>query len=128
VDYLSRIMKKRAFVFILSDFLDTDYETALKTAARRHELIGVQMYDPGIFDLPEAGLLPLTDLETGETMLVDAFDKRTRTMYTQMRKTAHAAARQIFSRAKSDLLEMKTSDSVPDVLTRYFRTREKRFR
>ncbi len=128
VDYLSRIMKKRAFVFILSDFLDTDYEHALKTAARRHELIGVQIWDPGIFHLPETGLVPLTDLETGQTILADAFDKRTRTMYEQIREKAHAEARQVFSRAKSDLLEMKTSDSVPDVLTGYFRTREKRFR
>jgi len=128
VEYLSRIMKKRAFVFILSDFLDTDYEHALKTASRRHELIGVQIWDPGIFHLPETGLVPLADLETGQTILADAFDKRTRTMYEQIRGKVHADARQVFSRAKSDLLEMKTSDSVPDVLTGYFRIREKRFR
>lgn len=128
VDFLSRVMKKRAFVFILSDFFGPDYEYALKTAGRRHELIGIQVYDPGIFDLPKAGLLALADLETGQTILADAFDRRTQQAYTQIRKMRHGAARQVFSRAKSDLVEMKTSDSVPDVLTRYFRMREKRFR
>ncbi|WP_022668141.1 DUF58 domain-containing protein [Desulfospira joergensenii] len=128
VDFLSRIMKKRCFAFILSDFLGQDYEKSLKTARQRHELIGIQIYDPGAFALPSRGMIHLADLETSQTVLVDASDKKTRQAFTRMRRNFHARAKEVFSRAKSDLIEMKTNDSVADSLTLYFRQREKRFR
>jgi len=128
VEYLSRIMKKKAFVFILSDFLGQDYEKSLKTARQKHELVGIQIYDTGAFDLPLKGLIQLSDLENARTILVDAFDKKTRQMFTKLRQKNHLTAQQVFSRAKSDLIEMKTSDSVSDTLSLYFRAREKRFR
>lgn len=128
VDYLSRIMKKRCFAFILSDFLGPDYENSLKTARRRHEMIGIQIYDAGAFDLPPGGMLWISDLETSNTLLVDAWDKKTRTAFTRLRRDLHDRAGKIFFRAKSDLVAMKTSDSVSDSLTLYFRLREKRLR
>lgn len=128
LDFLSRVMKKRAFVFILSDFFGPAFETSLKTARQKHELIGIRITDPGIFELPESGLITVADFETNDTRLVDAFHRPTRDAYRRMRLQEYAYTRQTFSRAKSDLVDMKTDDSVPDILTQYFRLREKRFR
>ena len=128
VDYLARIMKKRCFAFVLSDFLGQDYEKSLKTASRRHELIGIQIYDSGAFELPPGGMIWLADLETSQTLLVDAWNQKTRNAFTRQRRELHDRAGQVFSRAKSDLIQMKTNDSVSDSLTLYFRLREKRIR
>ncbi len=128
VDYLTRIMKKRTFAFILSDFLSPDYENSLKTARRKHEIIGIRITDPGSFELPEKGIIRLCDLETGKALMVDAGNKKTRQEFSSLRHAFQEQAVKAFSRAKSDLIEMKTSDSVSDSLTLYFRQRERRLR
>ncbi len=128
VDYLTRIMKKRTFAFILSDFLSPEYENSLKTARRKHEIIGIRITDPGSFELPEKGIIRLCDLETGNTLMVDAGNQKTRKEFSSLRHAFQEQAVTAFSRAKSDLIEMKTSDSVSDSLTLYFRQRERRLR
>ncbi len=128
VDYLSRIMKKRTFAFILSDFLGKGYGRSLRTARRRHELIGIRIFDPGAFELPSHGMIRIFDFETSRALLVDAANKSTRQAFARMGQDFHQRALKSFSKAKSDLIEMGTSDSVSDRLTLYFRQREKRFR
>ena len=58
LDYFSKISRKKSFVFILSDFLDDNYLKSLRIACRRHEIIGVMIYDKGAFDLPVKGIRP----------------------------------------------------------------------
>src|SRR5947209_8987670 len=71
LDALNRIQRKRAIVFLFSDFLDTGFERALRLAGRRHDLIAVRVRDPLEDELPDVGLLELADAETGELVLID---------------------------------------------------------
>src|ERR1700694_4214611 len=71
IDYLNRVLHRRAIIFLLSDFLDRDFEGALKRTGRRHDLIAVRISDPREEELPAVGLLELEDAETGERLLLD---------------------------------------------------------
>ncbi len=131
LDFMSKISKKRSFVFVISDFLGRSgqtYEKALRILGRRHEVVGVRVYDNGAFHLPRTGMVTVTDFETGGSLVLDAGDTRTRRWYTDARQTAHADTAQVFSRSRIDLVDLCTEESVSDVLTRYFRLRERRLR
>src|SRR5215469_3573657 len=71
LDYLNRVLHRRAIVFLLSDFLDRNYEQALKRTGKRHDLVAVPIRDPGEAELPAVGLLELEDAETGRQVVVD---------------------------------------------------------
>ena len=128
LDYLSRVMKKRAFVFILSDFFGPLDDRSLNIARQRHELIGIRILDDGALSLPKGGILPVRDLETGVTRWVDAFNRRLRRAWTRQQTRQLETAEKQFLRAKSDFFDLNTRDSVAETLTRYFRLREKRQR
>ncbi|MEH0018990.1 MAG: DUF58 domain-containing protein [Desulfobacter sp.] len=143
LDFMSRISKKRCFVFVISDFLSGstggtpnihntgdrdrhDYERSLKILCRRHEVVGIRVYDTGAFHLPAAGMITCEDFETGEIRFLDAGHKRTRAWFTAARKGMHEATSRLFSMAGVDLVDLDTAESTADVLTRYFRLRERR--
>ncbi len=128
LEYLARVMKKRCFAFVISDFLDTGYETALKTTRRRHEVIGIRMTDPAASCLPQGGIIGLTDPETGHKIMVDACDQKTRDRFSRKAMALKHHTAKVFSRASTDLIHMNTNDNTAQVLTAYFRQREKRLR
>src|SRR3989339_79146 len=82
LDFLAKISKKRSFVFILSDFLDDGYQKSLRTVGRRHEPIGVMIYDKGGFQLPFKGIVTLSDFETSRQITLDGFSKKTKNKFT----------------------------------------------
>jgi uncharacterized protein (DUF58 family) len=128
LDYLAKISKKRSFVFILSDFMDDGYLKSLRTIRQRHEIIGVMIYDKGAFDLPQKGMLTLSDFETGRDIVFDGFNKKTRKEFMAIKEADHNKTVKLFFMAKSDVIELETSASVSDTLLQYFRFRERRFR
>src|SRR5207237_231114 len=71
LDFLNRLLHRRTIVFLLSDFLDQDFEQSLKRTARHHDLIAIHITDPREEELPSVGLLELEDAETGERVLLD---------------------------------------------------------
>ncbi len=128
LDYLAKISRKRSFVFVLSDFLDEGYLKSLRRIRQKHEIIGVRIYDKGAFKLPGKGIITLSDLETGRQIMFDAFNKKTQKEFTSIKQTAHNQTLGLFSKAKSDVIELETSASVYDTLLQYFRFRERRLR
>lgn len=128
LDYLSKISRKRSFVFILSDFLDKGYLKSLRRIGQKHEVIGVRIYDKGAFKLPGKGIITLSDFETGRQIMFDAFNKKTQKAFTSIKQTGHNQTLGLFSKAKSDVIELETSASVSDTLLQYFRFRERRLR
>jgi uncharacterized protein (DUF58 family) len=78
LELIARIQKRRSIVFILSDFLDQGWETALAVAARRHDVIPLVLIDPVERDLPNVGLVEVEDLETGVRRMLDTSDRITR--------------------------------------------------
>jgi len=126
VGYLGRVCRKRTVSFLISDFLSPDYTHQLKIAAKKHELIGIMLSDPGEFCLPAAGIVAVQDFETGESFLFDASDAKTRERFEKFKTNEY---RQMIDNLKAsdiDCIEIGTQDSVADALTQYFRYREKR--
>ncbi len=128
MDYLAKISKKRSFVFVLSDFLDSGYLQSLRTLGQKHEVIGVMIHDKGAYQLPVKGLVTLYDFETRRQIVFDAFNKTTQKKFSALKNAAHKHTLDVFSKARSDLIELETGASVSDTLLRYFKLRERRIR
>jgi uncharacterized protein (DUF58 family) len=128
LDYLNRVLHRRAIVFLLSDFLDRGYERSFKHTGRRHDLIAVSIVDPREEELPPVGLLELEDAETGERLLLDTFSRQVRAAYAESARRRRETLRQLTRSARIDLIEVSTDGGHLDALIRFFRLRERRLR
>jgi len=81
LEYLSGVLKKKAIVFVLSDFRDSDYEKTLRIASKKHDLTGIRIYDPVEAALPNLGIVPMQDAETGKLRWINTFSKSVRRKY-----------------------------------------------
>lgn len=127
-EFLGRVGRKRGVVFFISDFLDDGYLPALKRLGRRNDVIAAAVSDPGDFTLPQAGILETRDLETGQSMLFDCSDKRTRVAYESARRAERAATLSGFAASGIDCLELSGQGAAADALRAFFRKRERRRR
>lgn len=123
--YFTNAIKQSSIAFILSDFIDSNYEDTLRVVGKKHDLIGVKIYDQMDQALPEAGLMQLIDAETGRTHWVDTGNAYVRKKYEEQFFEATAYSVNVFKRAGSDLLHIKTGDDYVRVLQRFFKSRIK---
>ena len=79
--YFSNVMKKKAIVFVLSDFIDKGYDNALKIVGKKHDVTGIRVYDKLETELPKLGMVPMRDAENGEIVLVNTNSKTVRNNY-----------------------------------------------
>src|SRR5438270_8749322 len=128
LDFVNRILRRRSIIFLLSDFLDQDFENALKRTARRHDLIAIHTADPRDDELPPVGLLELEDAETGQRVLLDTSSRLVRAAYARGARERRDALRQVARSSGADLVEVSTDGSHLDALIRFFRIRERRLR
>jgi uncharacterized protein (DUF58 family) len=128
LDYLNRVLHRRTIVFLLSDFLDRDFERSLKRTGRRHDLIAVRITDPREEELPPVGLLELEDAETGERVLLDTGSRAVRAAYAAAAERRRDVLRQLTRSAGIDLVEVATDGTHLDALIRFFKLRERRLR
>jgi uncharacterized protein (DUF58 family) len=123
---LSAVLKRRAVVFLVSDFQDRGYEALLKTAGRRHDLIAVLLADPREQRLPDVGLIELEDAETGERALVDSASPEVRRAWEQAGDQARAALSRLCLGAGIDLIPITLGEDPARILVRFFLARERR--
>jgi uncharacterized protein (DUF58 family) len=123
--YFNNATRQKSIAFILSDFLDAGYEDALRIAARKHDVIGIKIYDRMDQQLPDAGLLHVKDAESGATKWVDSSDAFVRYSYEQEFFRVTAYATQNFKKAGCDLLHIKTGEDYVKVLQRFFLSRNR---
>lgn len=126
LDFLAHVQKRRAVVFLLSDFLDTGYDDALRIAARRHDLICCPIRDPHEASLPPAGILELEDPETGAQYLVDTADPHFRDTFHRQAREQHEALLRTFRRNRIDAVPLSTDTSIIDAVRRLFLQRQAR--
>src|SRR5699024_4025023 len=81
--YVQNVLKKRGVLFVLSDFMASDYEKALKIVGNKHDLTGIRIYDIRETEMPNLGMVHMQDAETGEYMLVNTGSKRIRNNYAK---------------------------------------------
>lgn len=128
LEFINRVQKRRAIVFIVSDFLDTHAERNLAITKRRHDVVAVSVSDPREKELPDVGLLTLRDPETGRLIEVDSGSPRVREAFRQqaLRREEELAAE--LKRVGVDQLAMVTDEPYSQTLQRFFRMRERRVR
>lgn len=126
VRYLQGALKKKAMIFILSDFLDEGFETPLKSLAKKHDVVAVWVQDPVEKELPDLGLLEIEDPETGETLVVDTAAGAFRAEYAARAKSARLAREKTFRQAGIDLIQVSSRGAYVDPLIEFFRKRKTR--
>jgi hypothetical protein len=104
----------------LSDFLDESYEEALRVAGKKHDLIGIKVYDKMDMELPDAGLLEVEDAETGAMKWIDTADFGQRAYYQQSFFKMTELSKSLFLKAGSDLLHMRTDEDYVKILQKFF--------
>ncbi len=121
--YFTNAIKKRSTAFLISDFMDDNYEEALRIANKRHDLIALNIYDFRETELPQAGLIRLKDAETGRTIWVDTGSRRTREMYADFRKRETEKFRDIMLRTGLDSASLRTDEDYVRPLMNLFKRR-----
>ncbi len=128
LDFLNRVLVRRAIVFLLSDFLDRDYDQALRRTGKRHDLVAVPIRDPSEAELPPVGLLELEDAETGRQILVDTRRPEVRAAFRQQARRRRERLIQLTRSAGVDTIDVSTDGGHLDSLVRFFKLRERRLR
>jgi len=128
LEFMSRVQRKRAVVFMISDFLDKHYEKSIKQASRRHDMLSFHLQDPWELALPNLGLIQLHDVETGETSLVNTGKSSLREAYKEQSKKRHAELQAFFKSNGLDYLAVRTDKPYVDLLISFFRRRATRMR
>lgn len=126
LEYLQQVVRKRAVVFLVSDFQDAEYERTMRVVARKHDLVAVGVSDPREEALPSVGLVAVEDPETGEVGLIDTGSARVRRAYAEAGAGARARLRDSVRRMGVDLLELSTGEPYEKPLIRFFRERARR--
>lgn len=123
LQFLNRTTKHKSIVFILSDFADAGYHDALRVAAKRHDVIGVQAYDARDEKLPDVGLLQVHDAETGSTIWLDTNDPYIRQRYNNQFHKIMEDAKLVFRNAGADLMQLATGEDYVKKLQEFFKRR-----
>lgn len=129
LSHADRLLRRRAVVFVVSDFAAPDFERPLRLLARRHDAVALRVTDPRERELPDAGFLELEDPETGAVALVDTSDRALRETFRARMRAAEDALNAVFRRAGTDLVDITAGrdyDETVAPLIRYFRTRANR--
>lgn len=128
LDYLNKVQRRRAIVFLMSDFLGTGYEGAFRRAAHKHDLIAVRTSDPRERSWPAVGLVRLQDAETGRQVLVDTSNPRVQSDFEATARTRDEAFARLARGSQADLIETGTEGDHFDALLNFFRKRDRRRR
>jgi uncharacterized protein (DUF58 family) len=120
LQFLNNITRHKSIVFVLSDFADAGYHSALKVAAKRHDVIGVQVYDKVDAQLPRIGLVQLEDAETGQQVWIDTNDAYSRMVYQNQFVQIQQDARDTFRLAGADLMQIATGEDYVKALQQFF--------
>lgn len=127
LEYLHNAVKKRAIVFLLSDFFDTGYDKILRTVGKKHDLIGVVIDDRTESAIPSLGLMKLKDAETGVERWIDSSDKNFRMQLVRKRIELDQQRKSIFISGGLDSIEIQAGQNYIKPLVKFFRMREKRW-
>lgn len=122
--FLSSVMKKKAIVFLISDFIADDwYEHTLKIAGKKHDITGIRVYDIREEKIPNIGMVNMLDAETGETLLVNTNSKSIRMEYEKYYRDRVNYFKETFSRCGSGTVHTRVDESYVTKLLTYFKSR-----
>jgi len=121
--FLSSILKKKAIVFVLSDFMDDGYERTLKIAGNRHDITGVRVYDKHDEEIPNLGMVPMLDAETGNVSLVNTSSKSVRNGYKANALRLNDYYKTAFQKSGCGSISTRVDESYVKKLLSYFKSK-----
>lgn len=121
--FLSSVMKKKAIVFVLSDFIADDYDHTLKIAARKHDVTGIRVYDKHEETIPNLGMVQMLDEETGELMLVNTSSKKVRLNYGKFYQQKVDYYNESFTKSGAGVIDCRVDESYVKKMLGYFKRR-----
>ena len=126
-EYLSKVLRRRSVIFVISDFLDQGFEDRLRIAGQRHDVTAISVGDRREAELPAIGILELEDAETGETILIDTYDKNTTRGFQVLSGESRGERKTLFRSSGVGQVEIRADDEdYVESLVRYFHFRESR--
>ncbi len=121
--FLSGTQKKKAIVFLISDFMTDEYEHTLKIASKKHDITGIRVYDIREEKMPNVGMVSMLDAETGQTVLVDTSSKSVRLHYEKYYQDKVNYFKETFSKSGSGTVNTRVDESYVTKLLGYFKSR-----
>ncbi len=125
LDHAHRTLNRRSIVILVSDFLDRDYDTALRTLAQKHDVVAIRLLDPREEALPKVGLLSLMDAETGRPVLVDTSSKAARNAFSARAADREAVVQSTLKKARVDSVTVRTDGDYIEPLVAFFKRRNR---
>lgn len=122
--YFNNVTKKRSIAFVISDFIDMNFEDSLKIASKKHDTIAVQIYDEAETKIQNIGLIKVRNPETNEYMLFDTGSKDNRKLYSSWWDNKINSISNSFKKSKVDFINIKTNESYITPLQKFFKKRE----
>jgi len=127
LSYVNRLLNRRAIVVLFSDFQDEAYDKQMKITNRKHDLVNIVINDDLEEELPDLGIIPMRDAETGKEVLVDTSSKKVRKAYKAKRLKEKARLKDKFLRMKIDTIDVHTNHSYVQPLMNFFHRRVQRY-
>ena len=121
--FLSNVMKKKAIVFVLSDFITDDYHQTMKIISSKHDVTGIRVYDKREEEIPNLGMVQMQDEETGEFMLVNTSSKKVRLSYEKFYKKKVDYYKENFTKSGAGTIDCRVDESYVKKLLGYFKRR-----
>lgn len=121
--YLTSVIKKRCITFILSDFLDKNFENELKIASRKHDVVGIRIFDEKEKQLPDSGIIRFLDAESGKLMWVNTSNKNVRKKYEEWSLEEITKLRNTFKKSGVDYVSISTNENYVKPLINFFKSR-----
>lgn len=123
--YFNSVIKKRAVCFVISDFMDSNFDIPLKIANKKHDLIAIKINDPREEELPNIGLVQMKDAETGQRKWVDTSKKSVRQNYQTYFRSKSQDVHHIFKNSGVDTVQLRTDRDYVKPLIQFFKKRTK---
>ncbi len=124
VEFMTRVMKRRSTVFVISDFYtEESLQKQWQIASSKHDLMAVQVYDPLAKELPDVGLIKINDAETGKEMIIDTSSKKLRQAHTKAWRDSQSLLRDDFAKSNIDWTSVATNEDYVKAMMRLFNRR-----
>ncbi|MAI28375.1 MAG: DUF58 domain-containing protein [Flavobacteriales bacterium] len=123
LEFLSQVQKKKAIIFVLSDFIDSNYSKSVQLLSKKHDLTGVRIFDLFEKELQKSGLLFVNDAETGRKLWINSSSKKVRESYNLSYRKNADYFKKTFSKNGAGAIALSTNDEYVKTLLNYFKNR-----
>lgn len=128
LEFFSSIARKRAILFVISDFMTTGYEKTMQVLNKKHDVIAIRVLDPREFELVPVGIVEVEDPETGEIAFVDTYDVEFRKSFVEQTMKRFEEQEDFFRKSGIDFIDIRTDKPYINPLIKFFAMRAKRMR